>query len=71
MTPPGSQSPEPAAVGFLRENGHVHIDRLTDGRVACCICFDWFTRDQLADVEGEPGMKWDVCHTCDADEGTS
>jgi hypothetical protein len=26
---------------------------------------EYKTRDELADVEGEPGRKWDVCQPCD------
>lgn len=35
---------------------------------ACCICFEWFTKDELEPVENEPGKVWDVCKGCAADE---
>lgn len=42
------------------------LDRLTDGRIMCCLCFGYVTRDELnalpdGDVE-------DVCKTCVARE---
>jgi hypothetical protein len=46
---------------FLRENGITWLSRLDDGRIMCCICMEYKTRDELADVESEPGRKWDVC----------
>lgn len=44
------------------------LSRLDDGRVMCCICMEYKTTDELADVDGEPGRKWDVCIPCDARE---
>ena len=41
---------------------HVSLMRLTDGRVACCICFEFFEREQLAPAED--GKRWDVCQPC-------
>jgi hypothetical protein len=37
------------------------LSRLTDGRVMCCLCFGYPTRDQLNPVEG--GVE-DVCIPC-------
>ncbi|GGS96832.1 hypothetical protein [Streptomyces violaceus] len=37
------------------------LDRLTYGRVMCCLCFEFCTTDQLNPVEG--GVE-DVCMTC-------
>lgn len=37
------------------------LDRLTDGRVMCCLCFEFCTRDQLNPVDG--GVE-DVCRRC-------
>ncbi|CQR59202.1 hypothetical protein [Streptomyces leeuwenhoekii] len=37
------------------------LSRLTDGRVMCCLCFEYVTRDQLNPVDG--GVE-DVCTTC-------
>lgn len=31
---------------------------------ACCICFEWFSVEQLEPVAGEPGKVWDVCQGC-------
>ncbi|WP_032761121.1 hypothetical protein [Streptomyces alboviridis] len=46
----------------LAEGGeYVRLDRLTDGRVMCCICFEYCARDQLNPVAG--GVE-DVCKGC-------
>lgn len=37
------------------------LDRLTDGRIMCCLCFEYVTRDQLNPVDG--GVE-DVCQPC-------
>ncbi|CAL9668685.1 hypothetical protein SUDANB145_07299 (plasmid) [Streptomyces sp. enrichment culture] len=37
------------------------LDRLTDGRIMCCLCFAYVTSDQLNPVDG--GVE-DVCSTC-------
>ncbi|GHC37100.1 MULTISPECIES: hypothetical protein [Streptomyces rochei group] len=37
------------------------LDRLTDGRVMCCLCFEFCTRDQLNQVDGRVE---DVCQPC-------
>lgn len=50
---------------FLRSGGVTWLSRLDDGSVMCCVCMEYKTRDELADVEGEPGRKWDVCVGCD------
>lgn len=42
------------------------LSRLTDGRVMCCLCFDYFRLDELNPVEG--GKVEDVCKACAADE---
>lgn len=44
--------------------GITHLTRLTDGRVSCSICMDFFDRDQLQPVADEPGRWWDVCQDC-------
>lgn len=36
-----------------------------DGKIICQLCFESFDREDLADIEDEPGMKWDVCKSCD------
>lgn len=55
-------------VSYYDENGaHVRtrLDRLTDGRVMCCICFEFTPRDQLNPVKGDPdGAVEDVCKGC-------
>jgi hypothetical protein len=43
-------------------NYFVDITRLNDGRVMCCICFDYFTREELQEIE--PGVVTDVCIPC-------
>lgn len=55
--------------GFLRVElpgggEHVFLARLADGRVMCCICFEYCTRDQLEPVADELGKVWDVCREC-------
>lgn len=40
---------------------YTRLDRLTDGRIMCCLCFEFCTRDQLHPVEG--GVE-DVCKPC-------
>lgn len=40
---------------------YVRLDRLTDGRVMCCLCFGYVTRNELNQVEG--GVE-DVCKPC-------
>ena len=42
----------------------VDLMRLTDGRVACCICFEFVQRTELEPVAGEPGRVWDICQNC-------
>lgn len=42
------------------------LDRLTDGRVMCCLCFAYFTVADLNPVDG--GQVEDVCRACTATE---
>jgi hypothetical protein len=58
-------------VRYTRPDGSVRVDntRLTDGRVMCCICFDYKWRHELAPVEdGSCGCAvpcvWNVCKPC-------
>lgn len=44
------------------------LDRLTDGRVMCQLCFGHFTTEELNPVEG--GIE-DVCRPCAEREGMS
>lgn len=53
---------------YKDESGWTHLDRLTDGRAACCICFCFFGTEGLEPVSDEPGRYWDVCLTCAAEE---
>lgn len=62
--------PEPG-VDFVTEStpdgsfSRVRLDRLTDGRIMCCLCFGFFVREQLEPVEGDPdGAVHDVCKGC-------
>lgn len=48
-----------ADIEFLDRGGYVDMSRLKDGRIACCICFAFRTRDQLESA-GD-GRVWDVC----------
>ncbi|MFI7125960.1 hypothetical protein ACIBQ1_09720 [Nonomuraea sp. NPDC050153] len=59
----------PEGADFLRvplaDGGErVRLDRLTDGRVACCVCFKFCRHHELEPVAGEPGKVWDVCREC-------
>ncbi|WP_042400044.1 hypothetical protein [Streptacidiphilus carbonis] len=45
------------------------LDRLTDGRVMCALCFDYCTRDQLNPLPG--GFVEDVCKACAAAEAAA
>lgn len=47
---------------------YVRLNRLTDGRVMCCLCFDYVTRDELNPIDG--GVE-DVCRTCATKENTA
>jgi hypothetical protein len=38
--------------------------RLHTPMVMCQLCFEGKTRAELAPVEDEPGMVWDVCIPC-------
>lgn len=40
-----------------------YLSRLADGRVMCCLCFDYCTRDQLS-VDPADGQVTDVCKPC-------
>jgi hypothetical protein len=44
------------------------LDRLTDGRVMCCLCFDYVHRSDLNPVDG--GVE-DVCKPCAAKEAAA
>lgn len=43
------------------------LTRLTDGRVMCCLCFAYVTRDRLSPSH-IPGVVTDVCLPCRAAE---
>lgn len=56
--------PEPVdflTVPLANGGSHVRLDRLTDGRIMCQLCFGYFHRDQLNPVDG--GVE-DVCKPC-------
>lgn len=42
------------------------LDRLADGRVMCCLCFEYCTREELNPLPG--GGVEDVCKPCAANE---
>lgn len=52
---------------FADGTEHKRLDRLTDGRVMCCLCFSYVTRDKLTPAD-EPGTVEDVCKPCRAKE---
>jgi hypothetical protein len=45
-----------------RFDGIVDLTRLTDGRVMCCLCFDYTAPDAL--WTDAAGQKWDMCQPC-------
>lgn len=42
----------------------VKLTHLNDGRVMCCHCLEYKTRDQLEPDADVPGVFWDVCSVC-------
>jgi hypothetical protein len=69
-----NSTPEVAEPDFLRvplaDGGEwVSLSRLTDGRVACCVCFEFRHRHELEPLADEPGKVWDVCRECAQSEG--
>lgn len=72
--PPGVTCPAESEADFLRvplaDGGEwTLLSRLTDGRVACCVCFEFRHRHELEPVAEEPGKVWDVCRGCAQAEG--
>lgn len=66
-----SEGENPYRVGppkFLREGNITRIDRLTDGRVMCCLCCEYKFPGELEPVAGERGKLWDYCRACAAIE---
>jgi hypothetical protein len=58
----------PETVDFLTiplANGGTwtYLDRLTDGRIMCCLCFAYCTLDQLS-RDPKDGQLTDVCQEC-------
>lgn len=51
---------------FVEGSQRTRLDRLTDGRVMCCLCFEYVTRDQLNPLPD--GQVEDVCQACAATE---
>ena len=47
---------------WCSNGGHVDITRLTDERIMCCLCFGYFPREELQEIE--PGIVTDVCIPC-------
>lgn len=45
-----------------QEFDRVRLDRLTDGRVSCCLCFEFFKREDLH--RDDDGTLWDICQPC-------
>jgi hypothetical protein len=50
----------PVVVSLMHDPDGIHH--------ACCICFEWFTKEGLEPVSDEPGKVWDVCKDCAAKE---
>jgi hypothetical protein len=50
-----------------RFDGIVDLTRLTDGRVMCCICFEYTPRGDL--WRDDKGGTWDMCRPCGDIEG--
>lgn len=50
---------------FYRDSkGWVHLDKLDDGRLMCCICFEWCKPTDEDLSRNEDGDLQDVCHAC-------
>jgi hypothetical protein len=47
---------------WVNNGGHIDITRLDDGRIMCQLCFDYFPREELQEIE--PGIVTDVCIPC-------
>lgn len=45
-----------------RFDGIVDLTRLTDGRVMCCLCFEYTKPAEL--WTDSDGQTWDVCRPC-------
>lgn len=52
-------------VPLANGGSYTRLDRLTDGRIMCQLCFGYFTTDELNPVDG--GVE-DVCKPCAAGE---
>lgn len=55
---------------------HTRIDRLDDGSLMCCICFEWCHPDPARDDRRElyvdsEGQMWDMCVGCGEKEDAS
>ncbi|MFG2359457.1 hypothetical protein [Streptomyces sp. NPDC048521] len=59
--PDTSQPADFLTVPLAAGGSYTRLDRLTDGRVMCCLCFTYCTRDQLNPVDGDVE---DVCTPC-------
>ena len=66
---PGAELQPEAPVGFLQvpltDGGTwTRLDRLTDGRIMCQLCFEYKTREELNPLPD--GLVEDVCNPCAA-----
>lgn len=62
--------PEPVdflTVEYADGRTWTRLSRLTDGRVMCCLCFDYCTRDQLS-IDPADGQLTDICNPCRTSE---
>lgn len=65
-----SDQPEPVdflTVPLADGGTWTRLDRLSDGRIMCCLCFAYCTLDQLS-RDPEDGQLTDVCQDCAARE---
>lgn len=59
----------PAESFAMLPGGVVRLSRPGDGRVMCCICFEYRQPEDL--FADETGQRWDICATgsCTAEAG--
>lgn len=63
-------TPEPVdflTISFPDGRAWIRLDQLADGRVMCCLCFDYCTRDQLS-TDPADGQLTDICKPCRTEE---
>jgi hypothetical protein len=60
----GTVSADFVTVEYPDGTTRTRLDRLTDGRVMCCLCFEYVTRDRLTPDPEHEGCVTDLCLPC-------